>query len=350
MKATPIALLLAGLLGSPLCAANLDASLTLQEGAGEDVRVRVTLTNQGSKPVRLLKWQLPGGDDAPLFVVERDGQPVAYQGALIKRAQPGAQDYQRLAAGESLVLEAEVSGLYDMSAQGEYSIRYRLPRLPGEGNTKGGRSAKAAADAGESNAVSLWLDGVASDERVLAKAQIAEPAAAGGSVSFTGRCTNSQKSQIVSALDAAGTMTADSLAYLAVDKPDGQRYRSWFGAYDASRWSQAEGHFDKVREAIADKPLTFDCGCKQSYFAYVYPDQPYKVYLCKSFWSAANTGTDSRAGTIIHELTHFNVVAGTDDLGYGQANARNLASTDPVAALNNADSHEYFAENTPNEQ
>ena len=43
------------------------------------------------------------------------------------------------------------------------------------------------------------------------------------------------------------------------------------------------------------------------------------------------------------------MVAGTDDLGYGQTNARNLASTDPVKALNNADNHEYFAENTPSE-
>ncbi|MCS3457615.1 peptidyl-Lys metalloendopeptidase [Aeromonas sp. BIGb0405] len=351
MKATPIALLLAGLLGSPLCAAGLDARLTLQEGASEDVRVQVTLTNNGNKPIDLLKWQLPGAGDAPLFVVERDGQSVAYQGALIKRGLPSHRDYQRLSAGESLTLEAEVSGLYDMSAQGEYSISYRLPKVSDKEGAKRNAqpSAKAPPQASESNTVSLWLDGVATDDRVLAKTAAVEPAAAGGSVSFTGRCTNSQKSQIVSALDAAGVMAGDSLSYLAVDKPSGQRYRSWFGAYDASRWNQAEGHFSKVREAIEEKPLTFDCGCKESYFAYVYADQPYKIYLCKSFWTAANTGTDSRGGTIIHELTHFNVVAGTDDLGYGQGNARNLASTDPVKALNNADNHEYFAENTPSE-
>lgn len=351
MKATPIALLLAGLLGSPLCAAGLDARLTLTDGATEDVRVRVTLTNNGDRPVNVLKWQLPGGDDAPLFLVERDGQPVAYQGALIKRSQPSRSDYQRLSAGESLTLEAEVSGLYDMSAQGEYRISYRVPQISGESGAKmkARENGKVAPQASASNTVSLWLDGVASDDRLLAKVAAVEPAATGGSVSFTGRCTNSQKTQIVSALDAAGGMAGDSLSYLAVDKPGGQRYRSWFGAYEASRWSQAEGHFSKVKEAIEEKPLTFDCGCKQSYFAYVYPDQPYKIYLCKSFWTAANTGSDSRAGTIIHELTHFNVVAGTDDLGYGQGNARNLASTDPVKALNNADNHEYFAENTPSE-
>ena len=36
--------------------------------------------------------------------------------------------------------------------------------------------------------------------------------------------------------------------------------------YDAARWNQAETHFSKIKDAIDNKPLTFDCGCKQSYF------------------------------------------------------------------------------------
>ncbi|MGY3856960.1 M35 family metallo-endopeptidase [Aeromonas intestinalis] len=345
MKATPIALLLAGILASPLCAAALDARLSLVEGNAEDVRVNLTLTNTGDKPVRLLKWQLPGSDDAPLFVVERDGQRVGYEGALIKRAAPTDKDYQLLKAGQSLTLQAEISGLYDMSVQGQYHIRYQLPTL-----AQGSGVAKAKqAQGSESNTVSLWVEGV-SDERLQARvAPLAEPQAVTASVSFTGRCTNTQKSNILTALDAASSITNNSNSYLAVDKPSGQRYRSWFGAYDASRWNQAEANFSKIKDAIDNKPLTFDCGCQQSYFAYVYPDQPYKVYLCKSFWTAPVNGTDSRAGTIVHELSHFTAVAGTDDLGYGQGNARNLASTDPQKALNNADNHEYFAENTPSE-
>ena len=56
------------------------------------------------------------------------------------------------------------------------------------------------------------------------------------------------------------------------------------------------------------------------------------------------TGTDSKAGVVIHEVSHFNVVAGTDDLAYGQTAAKKLK---PRRAIRNADSHEYFAENTP---
>jgi peptidyl-Lys metalloendopeptidase len=59
------------------------------------------------------------------------------------------------------------------------------------------------------------------------------------------------------------------------------------------------------------------------------------------------TGTDSKGGTLVHEMSHFTVVAGTDDLAYGQQAAAQLAISDPNKAINNADSHEYFGENTP---
>jgi peptidyl-Lys metalloendopeptidase len=46
-------------------------------------------------------------------------------------------------------------------------------------------------------------------------------------------------------------------------------------------------------------------------------------------------------------MSHFTVVAGTNDNAYGQSAAKSLAISNPTKALNNADSHEYFAENTP---
>lgn len=124
--------------------------------------------------------------------MERDGQPVDYEGALIKRAAPSDKDYQLLKAGQSLTVQAEVSGLYDMSAQGQYSIRYLLPTVAQEGKAAKAKQAQAS----ESNAVTLWVDGV-SDDRVLAKAAVAEPQAVSASVSFSGRCTNTQKSDIL---------------------------------------------------------------------------------------------------------------------------------------------------------
>lgn len=84
--------------------------------------------------------------------------------------------------------------------------------------------------------------------------------------------------------------------------------------------------------------------CKKRYYAYVYPNQPYKVYLCNIFWLAPPVNRDSQAGTLVHEVSHFDVVAATDDFVYGENLAKNLALTNPDQAINNADNHEYFAE------
>jgi peptidyl-Lys metalloendopeptidase len=43
--------------------------------------------------------------------------------------------------------------------------------------------------------------------------------------------------------------------------------------------------------------------------------------VCRAFWPAPANGTDSKAGTLIHEMSHFNVVAGTNDWVYGQSGA-----------------------------
>ena len=44
--------------------------------------------------------------------------------------------------------------------------------------------------------------------------------------------------------------------------------------------------------------IKINCGCNQNYYAYVYPTRPYKIYVCRAFWTAPMTGTDSKAGTL----------------------------------------------------
>ena len=99
----------------------------------------------------------------------------------------------------------------------------------------------------------------------------------------------------------------------------------------------------------SNNSIIIDCSCHQSYYAYVYPTQPYRIYVCNAFWSAPTAGTDSKGGTLVHEMSHFNVVAGTDDHVYGQSGAKSLAISNPANALDNADNHEYFAENNPSQ-
>jgi peptidyl-Lys metalloendopeptidase len=53
------------------------------------------------------------------------------------------------------------------------------------------------------------------------------------------------------------------------------------------------------------------------------------------------------AGTLVHEISHFHIVADNADNAYGQPPCQQLAITYPLNAVNNADSYQYFSENNP---
>lgn len=309
-------------------------------GAADDVVVKVTMTNTSSAPQQILKWHTPFGDiEESLFDITRDGAPVAYQGMLVKRPTPNAGDYFTIQPGKSHSVSIELSSLYDMRVTGEYKIRYKTK---GRNLFTAPNGKQAGAETLQSDAVSVYIEG-ALRRGVVPEAQ--PPQTLAGGLSFN-KCTASQQSDITSAVAAGTAMATDGDAYLGANKT-GARYAKWFGAYTSARYAIAQSHFAAIKDAFQNKPITVDCGCKKTYYAYVYPTQPYTIYVCKAFWSAPMTGTDSKGGTLVHEMSHFNVVAGTDDHVYGQTAAASLAISDPDQALDNADSHEYFGENTP---
>lgn len=82
-------------------------------------------------------------------------------------------------------------------------------------------------------------------------------------------------------------------------------------------------------------------------FAYVYPNDDQTVHLGNRFASAPLEGTDSQAGALGHEMSHFSSVGGTDDHAYGTADSQALAQSDSAKALENADNFEYYLENAP---
>ena len=320
-------------------------------GKSDDVVVNVTITNTSSTPQYVLKWHTPfGGVEESLFEVTRDGVKMPYLGAHYKRPAPTASDYYVLKPGAAFSAKVELSALYDMRITGDYTINYNAKSLSLFSAELSGRGIGAVQrEIGEikSAPVTIWIDGS------LPRGTVAQPpqtidamrtTLAAGSLAFT-QCTASQQSTVTSAIAAGKTMATNGDAYMA--GTIGARYNKWFGVTNSARVSTVKAHYVALKDAFANKPITVDCGCKQSYYAYVYPTQPYKIYVCNAFWSAPMTGTDSKGGTLVHEMSHFNVVAATDDWVYGQSGAASLAISDPAKAVDNADSHEYFGENTP---
>ena len=296
--------------------------------ASDAVMVSVTISNNGKNPAKVLKWYTAVDEvEEAIFNVTRDGASVDYVGAHYKRPAPTGQDYVSLKSGESLTRSVDLGLYYDLSASGVYELEYNAD---GTGLS--------------SNKIQLAVEG-------RAGAPIADavtPLTVSGGTTFTS-CTTTQQSALVTARNEASTYAADALSYLNAGT-QGTRFTTWFGVYNSTRYNTVKTHFSAISSAMDTQTVAFDCKCKKPYYAYVYANQPYKIYLCKVFWTAPMTGTDSKAGTLIHEMSHFTVVAGTDDWAYGQTNAKALAISNPTNAVDNADNHEYFAENTPAQQ
>ena len=161
-------------------------------------------------------------------------------------------------------------------------------------------------------------------------------------------CSASRQSLLVTALNNAQGLSQRSRDYLnnlpTASRSTDVNYKTWFGAYTAARYSGVTSDYVNLYSAMSTKSFVFYCDCTDSSYAYVFANQPYKVHLCGAFWSAPALGTDSKAGTLVHETSHFTVVAGTQDYAYGQTACRSLATSNPAHAVHNADSHEYFAE------
>lgn len=243
--------------------------------------------------------------------------------------------------------------MYDLSQAGDYTVTFAAPlQWASMSDGKQLRHANGRAMVAQGAPIRMWVDASAAKIAGAQAINRAKPSAGGsvvGGVTYKG-CSSTQISGAGNAVTAARNYSENARGYLTAGTA-GPRYTTWFGAYTSSRYSTARQHFANIDAAMDQTggQITINCGCNQNYYAYVYPTRPYEIFVCKAFWTANNTGTDSRAGALIHEMSHFNVVAGTDDHAYGQSAAKNLALTDPARALDNADNHEYFAENTPSQ-
>lgn len=340
-----VALVGATFAGSALAAPSLESRIETESAfvtQQDDVWVRVVVENKGKEAAKILRYHLPiesAVDD--LFSVTYDGEQVEYLGRHYKRPAPRPEDWFVLAPGKSVESRVELSKLYDLSRGGEYVVAFMLP---GEA-IFGSRNRDAVSF---SNETSLWMDG----DAVRAEAPVAATETRALNPTYR-NCSNGQQSALATALSNGQSYAEGARDYLitypSATRANSVRYKTWFGTYTSANWSRVQSNFTNIASAMGTQQFTFDCGCSDPYYAYVYSNQPYIVYLCNAFWSAPATGTDSKAGTLVHETSHFSVVAGTADHAYGQTACKNLANRSPKKAIANADSHEYFAENTPSQ-
>jgi len=113
---------------SPAAALRCAIQAPAQAVAGQPVLLHFSVTNTGATPLQLLRWNTPfeGAWFAPFVEVKRNGKPLPFQGPMIKRADPRAEDYLRLDAGKAIEAELDLALPFDLSAAGLYRVQPRI--------------------------------------------------------------------------------------------------------------------------------------------------------------------------------------------------------------------------------
>ena len=334
---------------------------------GDPISLTFELTNTSDHDFRVLTWDTPlEKQDAQevfqYFKVRRGDLLVPYDGRFVKRGDPDPSSYVFVRAGESAVETVDLTTAFPITDPGTYTVTLdsrvldviTLDRDAPDARTRDEHRGfdldpltvtfEVVADgvARTTIAESLRRElGPPLDPTAvrsgLAKLAPLDPVLIGG--------TATQQWDVRAAHENAGAFAEASMREL--DWTTGALNAlstEWFGTFDSGRYTTVRQHYSDSGSVIAGQQLTYDLtgsGCQPGWYAYTYKGTR-KVWLCSGFWSAGATGTDSKFGTLVHELSH--AVSSTDDLAYGQTNARNLANTKPADAIRNADNHEYFAE------
>jgi len=92
--------------------------------AGAPVPLTMRLRNPGTVAVAVLTWGTPfeAGWFAPYVDVLRDGVPLRYRGAMVKRGDPLAEHYLRIEPGALRETHVDMALVFDLKPAGRYRV------------------------------------------------------------------------------------------------------------------------------------------------------------------------------------------------------------------------------------
>ena len=169
-------------------------------------------------------------------------------------------------------------------------------------------------------------------------------------------CTKGERGIIVAALERSKRLVLTAATAVGPTPV----YTRWFGKFTPAHGEIVRKNLKSVVTAVRTGAVTTECVnngrglCNRDTYAFVDPDEAYHVKLCPNFFEMSTMkdldevsvaeGNGTRAGTMVHEITHFTIVAGTDDICYSREICSDMARNAPMDALMNADSYQYFVE------
>jgi len=318
------------------------------DASAENYDVQFSITNVHSDPLVLLKWNTPLDRLSPfpsdMFYIRplQGGKSPVYVGTVQKRF-PVPFDFVTIRPNETLKVTLDLLAGYWFPSIGEYEVMFSASVF-----VHAGLVDIMELDAFESLALASTPISVAITNLAPMPKLFSSTAPLKG-IAFE-NCSKELEQLSETANNSALAIVDNVIKYLderSCDDADLSRYITWFGVCDVQRYRTVAGNFAAIKTRMTTGYRMFcnPSGCGGGVYAYVYPNDPtFTVYVCGGYVNARNCDIDSKAGTIIHEISHFNSVAGTNDHAYGVTNCQNLARNQPQRAVNNADNHEYMAE------
>jgi len=316
----------------------------------DDAAAVLVFTNTGTKKMCLYGWCVPKSATIKdnMLAISRNGTTVHYEGPVAKRLMTPDTATICLEPGENITsASVKLSSAYDMSEGGSYTIRYKKPlHMVQYTSTK--NKAKTGNQILQSPAI---LVTVGATQQAKGKTVVNKRAA---SILVKGKittkdCTEEQTADIVKAVNQGRAYAQEAVNYLSNQDPNSSppRFTTWFGPSSSASWDKITLNFERINDALETESIIADCSCltdpeQQQTFAYVYRAKPYTIYICKQFVNGPLKGSNSQGGTFVHEVSHFTVVANTNDNAYGEDACQTLAETNVAKAITNADSHEFF--------
>ncbi len=322
----------------------LEISISTNEDLESLSNIIFTLNNISSTPLEILPWGTPldGMFTNRSFTITKDGKKVKYLGRQVKRRSPQDADFIIVNPGESLSAHVTLAEGYSINEPGDYFVRFT-----GFIHYRQTTKFKQPGKSGQHT-----YHGKFSSNLLLLRVSSLPKSKATLSETFTAAtCTTNQQLTLTEVLSQAESYTANAAYVLSstdtLSRPTAGRYTAWFGEYSAERYSGLSTQYSTISSALKNETIEFTCACTIDAVAYVYTNDPFRIYLCDDFWNIPLSGTNSQAGVVIHEMSHFDITAATDDHVYGVEESFTLAQENPSNAASNADNFEYFAENSP---
>lgn len=118
------------LLGAGVCEAaatpRFDCRIEVGASAARaPVTLHWTLKNTSRQRWRVLSWNTPlEGLLNRYLKVSRDGVELGFEGPMLKRGAPSAEDYRLLRPGRSLKADVDLTAGYDLSQPGRYRLEW----------------------------------------------------------------------------------------------------------------------------------------------------------------------------------------------------------------------------------